>query len=113
MVSLPSGRDWRKFDTYYPSVASLSDRGWAWEFLRRHSGYQAAALRFAAPQTSVQDTQRIVKPSSDDINATRWGLVSFRGSSLRCKRRSGLLAIVCLLVDSPRHFFSGPSSRFG
>jgi hypothetical protein len=111
MVSAHSGGDWRTFGTYYKWTVSLSDRGWAWEFLRRHSGYQAAASYAATQEISLQEAQK-VKSSREGGRAASWGLISFRGSSFRCKKCHGVLATGCLFVDSPRHFLPSPFSRF-
>ena len=74
-----SGSDWRTFDTYYRMATSLSDRGWAWEFLRRNPKYRAEALN-ASPPTSAKYGKLTVRECDYHAYAVSWGLLCFRKS---------------------------------
>ena len=71
--------DWRLRDTYYEWAISLSDRAWAWEFLRRNPQYRVAAQTRVS--SAILNRGSFIVPREDHAQrATPWGLVCFRKS---------------------------------
>ncbi|WFP65632.1 DUF6499 domain-containing protein [Mesorhizobium sp. WSM4904] len=67
--------DWQDKNAYHYS-ASLTSRGWAWEFLRRNRIFRAeiaAALRWIDSSKTLTGTIFRMPPGAFDLSS--WGLI--------------------------------------
>lgn len=71
--------DWRLAETYYQWAVSLSDREWAWEFLRRNPQYRVAAQSTISSTIPSSDSF-VVREQDHAAAAIPWGLLCFRRS---------------------------------
>lgn len=100
----PCVDDWRDSDTYYRSACSLTDRGWAWEFLRRNPDYRAQSSSVKLLDHADDDRKpAIVERCQNTATAAPWGLICFRGFASRCEVCQRLLAIDGLSVGPSCH----------
>lgn len=112
MAPAPSGDDWRSSDTYCRWAVSLSDRGWAWEFLRRNPHYRAQASHMPPHKLVDIDRVQLDADTTAQNAAAPWGLLCFRGSTLRCARRGCLLAAGDVLIGPANDRFAASPSEF-
>ena len=108
----PIADDWRQPDTYCRWADSLSNFGWAWEFLRRNPDYQVQSL--GAPLLDPAHSAgklAIVTPRYGTASAAPWGLICFRGFASRCETCQRLLAIGGLSVGPSCHRVAAGCSK--